>query len=396
MVTTRDRQPWSAVNTLCSGFPWLSENETCEAAVIGGGITGVLTTMRLAKAGVNTVLISNKPLGHCSSSESNGVLHYDGTVSLTELIDTMGRERAEETFRANTGAILAIKELVSRFPDDCGFEITDSLTFSSSGERLLGYRREAELRRELGFEVDFIRQNEGSTDFPFPMEAGIYSPGLSAVIDPFRLIQQTALLACDLGARIYEYTDIKGISAGNMGLELISCAGRRVFAKKAILATGSDTTDFLDRDLQKRTSFSVVTQPIASFEGWKNKSIIRDDDHPQVTYSITPDDRAFITGLETGLPIIGERLGGIIPMKLLSEKKYDALRNGLTRLFPSVGTLRKEHCSYGSYILPKTGEPIVGSRKDCPDCLYAFCGGNNGIVQAQLASEQIDRLIRLD
>ena len=75
---------WPSVDTIPAQYPWLSADETCEVAVLGGGVTAAMCALRFAEAGIDTVLVSASPVGFGGSACSSGMMTL-ATVSYTHL-----------------------------------------------------------------------------------------------------------------------------------------------------------------------------------------------------------------------------------------------------------------------------------------------------------------------
>src|ERR1017187_1413224 len=63
MNLTSDYPFWSVNNGLPACYPSLQRDVSCDAVVVGGGITGSLVAVHLAEAGVKTVLIDKRENG---------------------------------------------------------------------------------------------------------------------------------------------------------------------------------------------------------------------------------------------------------------------------------------------------------------------------------------------
>lgn len=64
-------------NGLMATYPTLKQDLVCGVAVIGGGITGALVAYHLIQAGVDTVLVDKRDIGHGSTSASTSLLQYE-------------------------------------------------------------------------------------------------------------------------------------------------------------------------------------------------------------------------------------------------------------------------------------------------------------------------------
>ncbi|MEP6664306.1 MAG: FAD-dependent oxidoreductase, partial [Verrucomicrobiota bacterium] len=84
MDLTSDYPFWSICNGLVGVYPPLDAEVSCDALVIGGGITGALVGFHLAEAGIKTVLIDRRDIATGSSSASTALLQYEVDVPLRE------------------------------------------------------------------------------------------------------------------------------------------------------------------------------------------------------------------------------------------------------------------------------------------------------------------------
>ena len=68
---------WRLKNGLLADYPSLKHDESCEVAIIGGGITGALVAYHLAQEGVETVLVDTRDIGAGSTAASTALLQYE-------------------------------------------------------------------------------------------------------------------------------------------------------------------------------------------------------------------------------------------------------------------------------------------------------------------------------
>ena len=85
---------WLLKNGILANYPALEHDETCDVAIIGGGITGALVAHRLVQEGVNTVLLDKRDIGTGSTAASTSLLQYEIDTELAELISRVGEANA--------------------------------------------------------------------------------------------------------------------------------------------------------------------------------------------------------------------------------------------------------------------------------------------------------------
>ena len=68
---------WPRRDGLLSVHPPLTQDETCDVVVIGGGITGSLAALELTKRGFDVVVIDRRDAGGGSTSASTSMLQYE-------------------------------------------------------------------------------------------------------------------------------------------------------------------------------------------------------------------------------------------------------------------------------------------------------------------------------
>src|SRR4051794_20238897 len=124
---------WPQINQdLEQGFTTLDRDISCDVAIIGGGISGALIAHHLTCAGIETVMLDRRHVGHGSTSASTGLLQYEIDTSLVDLAKMIGKERAIAAYRASLHALLAFAPLVAELGDSCGLVARPSLYLASN------------------------------------------------------------------------------------------------------------------------------------------------------------------------------------------------------------------------------------------------------------------------
>ena len=159
MNLTSSHPFWSVNNGLPVNYPSLQRNVSCDAVVIGGGITGSLAAFHLAEAGVKTLLLDKRDIGTGSTSGSTALLQYEIDVPLRDLIKKVSPDSATRSYRLCLGAIGKLEQLAIRLKIDCSFERKPSLFLARYQREIPELQEEFQLRRKMGIDLEFYDES---------------------------------------------------------------------------------------------------------------------------------------------------------------------------------------------------------------------------------------------
>ena len=151
---------WRLKKGLLADYPSLKHDESCEVAVIGGGITGALVAYHLVQEGVETVLVDKRDIGAGSTAASTALLQYEIDTELHELIGIVGEAHAVRSYRLGLEAIDTLERLSGELKDDCGFERKTSLYLASRKSDVTKLRKEYDTRKVFGFHVEYLEAKD--------------------------------------------------------------------------------------------------------------------------------------------------------------------------------------------------------------------------------------------
>ena len=114
------RSIWTETVTLPS-YPRLEGHIQADAAVIGGGITGLLTAHLLRREGVSVVLLEADRIGGGQTSGTTAKLTAQHGLKYHALIQNIGIKAAGQYARANLEAVERLRQLVREWNIDCDF-----------------------------------------------------------------------------------------------------------------------------------------------------------------------------------------------------------------------------------------------------------------------------------
>ncbi|MDD3347827.1 FAD-dependent oxidoreductase [Oscillibacter sp.] len=161
---------WTAGLTPPS-FPSLSGNFQTDVLIIGGGMAGVLCAKKLQDAGVDTVLVEGKTIGHGITKGTTAVLTAQHDTLYQDMLQSSGSEKAGLYLRANLHAVQQFRHLSREI--DCDFEEKPSIMYSLNDRAKM--EREAKVLATLGFQADFLTE----TPMPFPVAGAVRYPGMA-------------------------------------------------------------------------------------------------------------------------------------------------------------------------------------------------------------------------
>jgi len=238
-------------NKVPKQYPYLTENIETEIVIIGGGITGAIVSYYLTKENIPCVVIEQSRAGLGSTCASTALLQYELDSLARDLEDYLPMEDILEAYHMGQEALQDIKEIIQTHGNDCGYEEKDTLIYTAKKTQIGCLEEEYHIRKEAGFEVDFI--TEENNPFSFELAAGVYAHKGGAQIDPYRFTHQLLEIGMKKGLRVYENTAVNKVIYSEDQVVLEVSYGYTVKAKKIILATGYDTGAFSTRNYGIKT-----------------------------------------------------------------------------------------------------------------------------------------------
>ena len=156
-----------------------------EAAVIGGGLAGVLTAYFLQERGIETVLLEADRLGSGQTGNTTAKVTSQHGLLYHKLIRELGEEGAGQYARANQRAITAYRDLIGEKSIDCQWEERPAYLYTSMDRELL--QEEAHGAWRLGIDAKFTPD----TELPFPVKGAVQFEG-QAQFHPLKFLEHIA------------------------------------------------------------------------------------------------------------------------------------------------------------------------------------------------------------
>ncbi len=375
------------INDVPSQYPWLSVDEECEVLIIGGGITGTLCLYHLSECGVDTVLVSQKPIGYSSSCVNSSSLQYQNELMLTDFSKTVGKDKALNYFKMCEEALDDIEELSTKL-ENFDFVRRDGFLYTACAEHVDKLHTEYLMRRHNGFDVEFLEKTDARELFSFEIQAGILARNLAGEVDGYKFCHALTSASNQNGARVFENTTITAIEYEDDYIIAKTSYGKKIRAKKIVMATGYQQEEYLNKEVIKKTSFTLATKPVKSFAGYDTRAVVRNIDN-NIHLRTTKDNRIIISGLDCCLVDKKSRLAKVIGIDRLVDRKYTELEKELENMLIGIDDLEVEYQFDGQYAQTNDMLPVVSEFDEYKDIYFAMPTSLNGILYSQIIAKSI-------
>lgn len=361
----------------------LTEDITCDALIVGGGITGALMAEQLTRQGQDVVIVDRELPGRGSTVASTSMLLWEIDRSLQELTHLYGYERAVRAYRASYDAVHGLKALVRTLDLRCDMRAKDSL-YLAAGESAKGLIEERALRARAGLPGTLLDHKTLLSEYDITRAGAIISPD-SADADPLQLALGLLNVATSRGARLFEAETATFDSAGHaVGVQLTD--GRTVETRYVVLATGYVMPDIVKTTVQKpSSSWAIATKPQPD-QLWRDGVLIWEDSKDYLYARTTASGRIIIGGEDSDEIIDPDARDALIPAKAR------ALKEKLAALWPRA-ELAINYRWAGTFDTTRDGLPLIGPVPGHPRLYAAYGYGGNGITFSYLAAQLIGGMI---
>ncbi len=369
-------------------YPRLQADSTCDVAIIGGGVTAALIADALVEDGLEVIVLEQRDIGWGSTAASTALLQYESDVTLGELARQYGMAEALKSYRASADTIGQL-ETLSRRLRDVGFERVQSVYYASRGRHRRSLRGEFELRKEHGFDVQWLEPEALQERFGFRAPGAIVSTP-AASVDPYRLTHRLFRALQGQGVQVFDRTCVERIETSARKVELVTGDGLRVRAGHVVVAAGYASQQWLDRrHARNRSSYAFISDPLdPSVLASLRRTVMWETARPYLYLRTTPDCRVIAGGEDDAVDIPARRDGRV-------GKKARKLMEKVSGLLPQLRPLIPAFSWAGTFAETKDGLPFMGANAQWgPRVLFAMAYGGNGITYSMVGRDLIRAAIK--
>src|SRR3990170_4675072 len=132
-----------------------------DVAVIGGGLTGVVAALHLARGGAKVHLFEQDTVGFGASGRNGGMATTGMSIGIRDAVDKMGFDKAASLYRTYGQAVDLIETLVTEEGIDCDFARPGKLILAAKPAHVQGFEKTAELlNTRLGGDLQLVPRSE--------------------------------------------------------------------------------------------------------------------------------------------------------------------------------------------------------------------------------------------
>jgi glycine/D-amino acid oxidase-like deaminating enzyme/nitrite reductase/ring-hydroxylating ferredoxin subunit len=257
MGSTRETNPSLWITTAPPGreFGRLDDEVSVDVAVVGGGITGVITAVLLKQAGVSVALVEAGRLSAGTTGYTTAKVTALHGLTYAGLAANHGEETARAYAGANVNGLATIVSLAATYGLDCDLERRPALTYTTDPSRTGDIEAEAEAARRAGLPATFTTE----TELPFPVAAVRLDD--QAQFHPRRFCLALAATVPGDGSHVFERSPVLDVDDASPAT--VTTESGTIRARTVVLATH---LPFLDRGLffakcWPERSYAIAVRP---------------------------------------------------------------------------------------------------------------------------------------
>ncbi|WP_312287108.1 NAD(P)/FAD-dependent oxidoreductase [Chryseobacterium gleum] len=364
---------WLLKNGLLASYPSLKSNESCDVLIVGGGITGSLIAHQMIEDGYDTILIDKREICNGSTSATTSMLQYEIDVPLYELIEQIGEKGAVLSYNACSDAIDKIEKLAKLIRSDAGFKRKKSLYYASKKKDVAWLKKEFEARKNAGFEVKWLSEDQILEQFGFENTYGGILSKQGASIDAFQFAHELFQHNVKKGLKIFDKTEMVEVEEYK-GFNLVTVdSGYQIKAKKIIYCIGYESKNLLKENfVTLKSTYAVVSEIDKSKFKNITSTLVWNTDDPYL-YMRTTDDGRLLMGGEDEDFYNAEKRDAILNIK---EKK----------IIKTLNKIKPDYHFYSDFVWAgtfgetKDGLPYISEHKKFKNSYFVLGFGGNGIT----------------
>ncbi|MEQ1490148.1 MAG: FAD-dependent oxidoreductase [Terricaulis sp.] len=358
--------------------------DQAEVVVIGAGIMGAMVSERLARRGLDVLVLDQRVPATGATAASTALVMWDADKPLSHLARTVGRDEAMARWRSVFDAVSALDRLIRADGIECGWAARPELYLAGNVLDPESLEAEGEFRYAAGLPSEFVEAGAVTERFGIAGRDALVSSN-SYEVDPVALTRGLLKRARGAGASVCYPVVVERLEASKNGVDVICEGGMRIEARQVVLATGYEAARlFLPQHFSLSSSFAIASKP-GEAPAWRENALIWEASDPYLYTRATLDGRIIVGGEDEDF-VDGERRDALIGAKSAAlEAKAATLLGRDDIAFDCAWA-----ANFGG---SPDGLPAIGSARNMDKVYLAYGYGGNGVTFASLGAQIIEGLI---
>lgn len=383
---------WKNKSKIKNIYPYLTDDITCDVLVIGGGISGALTSYFLAKDGLDVVIVEKNIIGYGNTLSAPAILDFNIDTQMYKFEKILNKEKSQKIYKLCLDAIDMIENIDREFDSDTEFKRQDSIYFTNKMMQKSNMAKEFIARKNAGFDSTLIDSHT-----LLNINSGIFTKNSSAIINPYKFTQNLfEYLYTFNNVRIYENTNIEKTKCSFNSVECVTNNKFKIIANSVIFTSGYDTLKIIENDdlIDIYKTFTIVSSPLIEKEYLKNKNVnftARDIIEPNHYLRFDDEGRIIFTGENTRF---NQKFLDKKYINNLANEKYKKLSNYLNKLFNNEYKIPIDYKYNSNYVSTRDNLSIIDEIPNMPNCFCNLGYGSNGILFSAIGGSILKNAIK--
>ena len=353
-------------------YPYLNKDIDCDVIVVGGGISGAITSFFLGKEGFNVVVLEKNIIGYKNTSIS--------TSCITDFVDELYLKREKDKnnlSRLNRRANALLDEILVDIGDNNYLKKINHNIISTKMFQKGMFKAELDERVKLGEEVNMLEKGNG-----------IVIDNLARTINPYNLTCDIfSYLSSFPNVHIYENTKLKSFNSSYDCVKVITNNDYVISAKSLIITTsidGIDISSIPSCELYKRFGIKLKT----NFKEDLSLKVLND-----IPINIRVDNfgNMLVSGIDTKYNYRMENDKYLSMQEKENEKRLKSL---VYKLFPKIEIADEIISFSGNIIQTKDRLPVISEIDKLPNVYLNVGVGSSSIQNVLIGADILKEAVR--
>lgn len=353
-------------------YPYLNKDIDCDVIVVGGGISGAITSFFLGKEGFNVVVLEKNIIGYKNTSIS--------TSCITDFVDELYLKREKDKnnlSRLNRRANALLDEILVDIGDNNYLKKINHNIISTKMFQKGMFKAELDERVKLGEEVNMLEKGNG-----------IVIDNLARTINPYNLTCDIfSYLSSFPNVHIYENTKLKSFNSSYDCVKVITNNDYIISAKSLIITTsidGIDISSIPSCELYKRFGIKLKT----NFKEDLSLKVLND-----IPINIRVDNfgNMLVSGIDTKYNYRMENDKYLSMQEKENEKRLKSL---VYKLFPKIEIADEIISFSGNIIQTKDRLPVISEIDKLPNVYLNVGVGSSSIQNVLIGADILKEAVR--